>query len=165
MTATVRSTLVLLALAASARAQAPDNVRPTVLREIGFDQKLGDKVPLDVPFRDEAGNEVRLRDYFTAGRPVVLNLVYFDCPMLCTVTLSGMASALKELRFDAGQEFEVVTLSFDPKEGPEQAAAQKARFLARYQRPGAEKGWHFLTGEAAAIHRITKAVGFRYVWD
>jgi protein SCO1/2 len=124
-------------------------VRPSILREIGFDQKLGEPVPLDTPFRDEEGKAVRLRDYFSSGRPVVLNLVYFDCPMLCTVTLSGMASALKELRFDAGKEFEVVTISFDPKEGPEQAAAQKARFMARYKRPGAAKGWHFLTGSRA----------------
>jgi protein SCO1/2 len=152
-------------LAVPASGQQPDNVKPTILREIGFDQKLGDELPLDVPFRDETGKAVRLRDYFTAGRPVVLNLVYFDCPMLCTVTLSGMASALKELRFDAGREFEVVTISFDPKEGPAQAAAQKARFMARYARPQAEGGWHFLTGEPGAIHRVTKAVGFRYVWD
>jgi len=153
-------------LAASAAfAQTPDNVRPTILREIGFDQKLGDDLPLDTPFRDEAGRAVRLRDYFSAGKPVILNLVYFDCPMLCTVTLSGMASALKEMTFDAGREFEVVTISFDPKEGPAQAAAQKARFMERYKRPQAEKGWHFLTGEIGAIHRVTKAVGFRYVWD
>jgi protein SCO1/2 len=152
-------------LPSSLLAQVPDNVRPTILREIGFDQKLGDVVPLDTPFRDETGKAVRLRDYFSSGRPVVLNLVYFDCPMLCTVTLSGMASALKELRFDAGKEFEVVTVSFDPKEGPEQAAAKKAQFMARYKRPEAEKGWHFLTGEPGAIHKVTKAVGFRYVWD
>ncbi len=166
-----RAPLVALLFAALAvspgplRAQPPDNVKPTILREIGFDQNLGDTVPLDVPFRDETGKAVRLRDYFASGRPVVLNLVYYDCPMLCTVTLSGMASALKELRFDAGKEFEVVTLSFDPKEGPEQAAAKKAQFMARYGRPEAEKGWHFLTGELGAIHRVTKAVGFRYVWD
>jgi protein SCO1/2 len=160
--------LLFAALAASPGplwAQQPDNVKPTILREIGFDQNLGDTVPLDVPFRDETGKAVRLRDYFTSGRPVVLNLVYYDCPMLCTVTLSGMASALKELRFDAGKEFEVITLSFDPQEGPEQAAAKKAQFMARYKRPEAEKGWHFLTGELSAIHRVTKAVGFRYVWD
>lgn len=157
--------LLAALLPPSLPAQTADNVRPTILREIGFDQKLGEEVPLDTPFRDETGKAVRLGDYFTSGRPVVLNLVYFDCPMLCTVTLSGMASALKELRFDAGREFEVVTISFDPKEGPEQAAAQKARFMARYKRPEAEKGWHFLTGEPGAIHRITKAVGFRYVWD
>ena len=154
--------LALLALAVPGRAQG--NERPTILRDIGFDQKLGDRIPLDTPFRDETGRPVRLADYFR-GKPVVMNLVYFDCPMLCTVTLSGMASALKELSFDAGKEFEVVTISFDPKEGKEQAAAKKKQFLARYARPGAEKGWHFLTGEIGSIHRITQAVGFRYVWD
>jgi protein SCO1/2 len=157
--------LLLPLLGVPVSAEAPDNVRPTIFREIGFDQKLGEKVPLDVPFRDETGRAVRLGDYFSAGRPVVLNLVYFDCPMLCTVTLAGMASALKEMSFDAGKEFEVVTISFDPKEGPEQAAAKKAQFMARYKRPQAEKGWHFLTGEVGAVQRITKAVGFRYVWD
>jgi protein SCO1/2 len=159
------SALLAALLPARAPAQTPDNVRPTVLREIGFDQNLGEHIPLDLPFRDETGRPVKLRDYFTAGKPVVLNLVYFECPMLCTVTLSGMASALKELRFDAGKEFEVVTISFDPREGPAQAAAQKARFMARYKRPEAEKGWHFLTGDSPAIQRIAKAVGFRYVWD
>jgi protein SCO1 len=156
-----------LALAASvpALAQRPDNERPTILRDIGFDQELGEKVPLDVPFRDETGKVVRLGEYFSAGKPVVLNLVYYDCPMLCTVTLSGMASALKEMTFDAGREFEVVTISFDPREGPPQAAAKKREFMARYKRPQAEKGWHFLTGEAPSVNRITKAVGFRYTWD
>jgi protein SCO1/2 len=154
-----------LAVAAPAAAQRPDNVKPTILREIGFEQKLGESVPLDVPFKDETGRDVRLRDYFSGGKPVVLNLVYYDCPMLCTVTLGGMASALKELTFDPGKEFEVVTIGFDPKEGPEQAAAKKREFMARYKRPHAEKGWHFLTGELASIHRVTKAVGFRYVWD
>jgi protein SCO1/2 len=151
-------------LAGCAAARAGDNERPTILRDIGFDQKLGDRIPLDTPFHDEAGRAVRLADYFR-GKPVVMNLVYFDCPMLCTVTLSGMASALKELSWDAGNEFEVITISFDPKEGPEQAAAKKKEFMARYKRPGAEKGWHFLTGDIGAIRRITQAVGFRYVWD
>jgi len=156
--------LLALLLAAALPARAEDNERPTILREIGFDQNLGDALPLDTPFRDESGRAVRLRDYFR-GKPVVLNLVYFDCPMLCTVTLNGMASALKELSFDVGKEFEVVTISFDPKEGPAQAAAKKREFLARYKRGGAENGWHFLTGEVAAIHTVTKAVGFRYVYD
>lgn len=154
--------VALLALALPARAQS--NERPTILRDIGFDQKLGDWIPLDTSFRDETGRAVRLADYFR-GKPVVMNLVYFDCPMLCTVTLSGMASALKELSWDAGKEFEVVTISFDPKEGPEQAAARKKQFMARYERPAAEAGWHFLTGDIGAIHLITQAVGFRYVWD
>jgi protein SCO1/2 len=157
--------LALLAAPLSALAQTPDNVRPTILRDIGFDQRLGETVPLDLPFRDETGKAVRLGDYFAGGKPVVLNLVYYDCPMLCTVTLSGMASALKEMSFDAGKEFEVVTISFDSREGPEQAAAKKREFMARYKRPHAEKGWHFLTGEPPSINRITKAVGFRYTWD
>jgi len=156
--------LAVIALAASVAARAQSNERPTILRDIGFDQKLGDRIPMETPFRDETGRAVRLGDYFR-GKPVVMNLVYFDCPMLCTVTLSGMASALKELSWDAGNEFEVITISFDPREGPEQAAAKKQQFMARYKRPAAEKGWHFLTGDIAAIRRITQAVGFRYVWD
>ena len=155
--------LGLVVCGVPARAQSA-NERPTILRDIGFDQKLGDRIPLDTPFRDETGKSVRLSDYF-GRKPVVMNLVYYDCPMLCIVTLSGMASALKELSWDAGQEFEVITISFDPKEGPEQAAAKKKEFMARYKRPAAEKGWHFLTGDIGAIHRITQAVGFRYVWD
>ena len=159
--------VALLALAfmtAGLPARAQVNERPTILRDIGFDQKLGDRIPLDTAFRDETGKAVRLGDYF-GGKPVVMNLVYFDCPMLCIVTLSGMASALKELSWDAGREFEVITISFDPNEGPEQAAAKKKQFMERYKRPAAEKGWHFLTGDIAAIRRITQAVGFRYVWD
>lgn len=156
--------LALGLLTAAVPARAQSNERPTILRDIGFDQKLGDRIPLDTAFRDETGKAVRLADYF-GRKPVVMNLVYFDCPMLCIVTLSGMASALKELSWDAGNEFEVVTISFDPKEGPEQAAAKKKQFMERYKRPAAEKGWHFLTGDIAAIHRITQAVGFRYVWD
>jgi len=156
--------LAAIILAGCSGARAGDNERPTILRDIGFDQKLGDHIPLDTPFRDEAGQAVRLADYFH-GKPVVMNLVYFNCPMLCTVTLSGMASALKELSWDAGNEFEVITISFDPRDGPEQAAAKKKEFMARYKRPAAEKGWHFLTGDIAAIRRITQAVGFRYVWD
>jgi protein SCO1/2 len=95
----------------------------------------------------------------------VLTLVYYACPMLCTVTLNGLASALDLVSFDVGKQFEVVTVSFDPREGPELATAKKRAHLARYKRPGAERGWHFLTGEAASIERLTRAVGFRYVWD
>ena len=145
-------------------AAAPTGERPTILRDIGFDQKLGEPLPKGAVFRDEAGNRVRLGDYFR-GKPVILNLVYYDCPMLCTVTLNGMASALNEIGFLVGREFEVVTISFDPKEGPEQAAARKRFFLSRYKHPGGEAGWHFLTGEIASIHLVTEAVGFRYVYD
>ncbi len=137
---------------------------PRILRDVGFDQHLGDMVPLDAVFRDESGRAVKLGDYF-GRRPVVLSLAYYECPMLCTLTLNGLASALDVLAFDPGRDFEVVTVSFEPKETPELAAAKKAAYLRRYKRPGAAAAWHFLTGDAEAIRRLTGAVGFRYVWD
>jgi len=152
---------LLVLLASSARAE---DQRPSALREVGFDQKLGGALPLDAVFRDEAGRSVRLGDYF-GRRPVVLNLVYYDCPMLCTVSLNGLASALDVLSFAPGREFELVTISFDPKETPALAAAKKKVYLSRYKRPGAEAGWHFLTGDREAISAVTGAVGFRYAWD
>lgn len=140
------------------------NEKPSLLREIGFDQKLGNALPLDAPFVDETGAAVRLGDYF-GKRPVVLTLVYFDCPMLCTISLNGLTSALDILPFEPGREFELVSISFDPKERPAQAAARKKLQLARYKRPSAASGWHFLTGSPESIDRVTKAVGFRYAWD
>ena len=152
---------VLLAAAPSGRAEGQ---RPPILREIGFDQHLGDSVPLELMFRDEGGANVRLGDYF-GKKPVVLSLNYYACPMLCTVTLNGLASALDIISMSAGKEFEVVTVSFDPSETPRLAAAKKRVYLERYKRPGAAEGWHFLTGDAAPIAALTKAVGFRYAWD
>lgn len=137
---------------------------PPALREVGFDQNLGAALPLAAAFRDEAGKAVRLSDYF-GKRPVVLSLVYYECPMLCTLTLNGLASAMGVLSFDAGREYEVVTVSFEPKETPQLAAAKKKAYLGRYKRPGAEQGWHFLTGDEAAVRALTRAVGFRYAWD
>jgi protein SCO1 len=137
---------------------------PDALREVGFDQNLGERLPLDVALRDESGREVRLRDYF-GSKPVALSLVYFDCPMLCTVSLSGLASALEVVSFLPGREFELLTISFDSREKPSLAAHKKKAYLARLKRPGAEAGWHFLTGDKSALDAITKAVGFRYAWD
>ena len=156
----------LAALALSAAASANPRVleAPTALKEVGFDQNLGATVPLAARFFDETGREVTLGDYF-GKRPVVLNLVYFDCPMLCTVSLNGLESALQVLSFLPGREFELVTISFDAKEGPTLAAQKKRAHLARLQRPGAEAGWHFLTGGPAAIQAVSRAVGFRYAWD
>jgi protein SCO1/2 len=153
--------LALVLLGGSAAAQ---DGRPPALREVGFDQRLGETVPLDIELRDEAGRSVRLGDYF-GRKPVVLALVYYDCPMLCTLTLNGLASALAVLPFDAGREFEIVTVSFEPRETPALAAAKKQAYLRRYQRPGAALGWHFLTGEPESTRRLTEAVGFRYAWD
>jgi protein SCO1/2 len=137
---------------------------PGVLQEVGWDQKLGGTLPLGLAFRDESGKLVRLGDYF-GTKPVVLSLVYYQCPMLCTLSLNGLAGALEVLSFVPGQEFEVVTVSFDPAEGPVLAAAKKKTYLARYKRSEAQKGWHFLTGSKESIDALTRATGFRYVWD
>ena len=139
----------------------PKTGRPPVLRDVGFDQKLGEAVPLDIAFRDERGRPVELGDYL-GKRPVVLLPAYYSCPMLCPLTIEGTARALKTLAFDAGREFEVVVFSFDPEDAPEAAARQKAAALARYGRDGAEEGWHFLTGSAESIRRLTGAIGYRY---
>ena len=154
--------LALLALFACGApvARAEDGL-PGVLSEVGIDQRLNEQVPLDLPFRDEQGAEVRLGDYF-GERPVILALAYYECPMLCTLVLNGLVKALKVLTFDPGREFEIVTVSIDPSETPALAAAKKATHLKEYDRPGAAAGWHFLTGDAPAIEQLARAVGFRY---
>jgi protein SCO1/2 len=156
--------LLAAALALSAQVSAAQEGRPPALREVGFDQHLGETLPLDLAFRDETGRAVRLGDYF-GKRPVVLSLVYYECPMLCTLTLNGLVSALGVLPWTPGQEFELVTVSFDPRETPAQATAKKKAYLGRYHKPEAAAGWHFLTGDEAALRALTKAVGFRYAWD
>ncbi len=137
---------------------------PAPLREIGFDQNLDQRIPLDTPFRDESGRGVRIGDYF-GRRPVVLLFAYYDCPMLCTQVINGLASALDVLSLRPGEDFEIVTVSFDPHDTPATATAKKAGYIARYKQPGAAAAWHFLTGDQPAIDRLTKAAGFRYVWD
>ena len=170
MSARVLLIVLLAAAPATAAAQPataagqPAAVRPAILREIGFDQRLGETLPLDIALRDEAGNAVRLGDFF-GPRPVVLTLVYYECPMLCTLTLNSLSSALATLSFDIGREFDVVTVSFDPREKPPLAAGKKKAYVSRYGRPGAETGWHFLTGDPESLARLTSAVGFRYQWD
>ena len=142
----------------------PASEMPRLLTEIGLDQRLDERLPLDLPFRDEQGREVTLAQYF-GGRPVILTLVYYECPMLCTQVLNGLVSALGVLEFSIGEEYDVVTISFDPGETPELAAAKKAAYVERYDRPGAERGWHFLTGGPRSIAAITEAVGFRYAYN
>jgi protein SCO1/2 len=151
--------VVATLLASAARADE----RPAALRDVAFAQRLGVQVPLDVPFRDETGAAVTLRRY--AGKPVLLVPAYYTCPMLCTLVLNGVVSALRALPFDAGSEFTVVTFSFDPNDGPEAAAAKRATYLGEYRRPGAEGGWHFLTGDAASIAALTDAIGFHATYD
>jgi protein SCO1/2 len=137
---------------------------PAPLRDVGIDQKLDAQVPLDLGFRDDTGRTVKLADYF-GSKPVILALVYYDCPMLCTQVLNGLAGSLKALTLNAGEEFLVLTVSFDPRETPELAAGKKKSYLAHYSRPGAAAGWHFLTGSESSIESLTRAVGFRYRYD
>jgi protein SCO1/2 len=154
--------IVALLLCAATAASAADT-RPAALQDVGIDQRLNEPVPLDLVFHDESGAPVRLGTYF-GSKPVILALAYYECPMLCTLVLNGLASAMKVLSFDAGKEFEVVTVSFNPADTPALAAAKKQTYLKAYGRPGADAGWHFLTGDAAAIAQLTRAVGFRYKW-
>jgi protein SCO1/2 len=137
---------------------------PAALRSIGFDQNIDQHVPLDTTFRDEAGKTVRLGDYF-GKRPVVMVFAYYDCPMLCTQVINGLSSALGVLSLNPGEDFEIVTVSFNPHDTPATATAKKAIYLERYKRPGASDGWHFLTGDQPEIDRLTSAAGFRYAWD
>jgi protein SCO1/2 len=145
-------------------AALPSNVVPGVLGTVAFEQRLNEQLPLDLPFRDENGKAVKLGDYF-GRKPVVLSFVYYECPMLCTQVLNGLESALGVLDESVGDEFEVVTVSFDARETPALASGKKKAYLERYQRDGAEQGWHFLTGEQASIDALTKAAGFSYAWD
>ena len=150
----------------SAGPQRPDaaHQKPAVLKQVGIDQKIGQQLPLDLTFKDEAGRDVRLGEYFT-GRPVVLALAYYDCPMLCTQVLNGMTGALKTLSFDAGKDFEVVVVSIDPKDNYQIAAHKKASYVEHYGRPQTAAGWHFLTGAESSIKPLAGALGFRYVYD
>jgi protein SCO1 len=142
----------------------PANVRPPGLKNVGIEQHLDEQIPPELTFRDESGKSVRLGDYF-GKKPVILNLVYYQCPMLCGEVLSGLESALRVLKFDIGKEFNVLTVSFDPHETPDMATKKKAEFLKRYGRPGAADGWHFLTGPQESIDALTKAAGFQYQYD
>ena len=137
---------------------------PVALQNVRFDQKLDARLPLDATFKDEDGRQVALGDYF-GTRPVVLAFVYYECPMLCTQVLNGLVSGLSVLDQTVGKEFDVVAISFDARETSVMAAAKKAAYLDRYGRPGAERGWHFLTGDEGNIRRVTDTAGFHYAWD
>ncbi len=140
-------------------------VDPASLKEIGIDQHLNEQLPLDVQLKDEDGNTVRLGDYFKKGRPVILTFVYYQCPMLCSEVLSGLGSAMDVMKFTAGNEYEVVTVSVDPRDTPQVAKEKKASYLKEYNRPGSDDGWHFLTGDPQNVARLAKAAGWKYRWD
>ena len=135
-----------------------------VRKKLTFDQKLDEQAPLDLQFADETGKTVKLGDYF-GKKPVILVLAYYRCPMLCTAVLTGLNDAMREIPFTVGKEFNVLTVSFDPRETPELAAKKKENYVANYGRPGAAEGWHFLTGKQDAIDKLTEAVGFHYEYD
>jgi len=141
---------------------------PLALRDIGIEQRLNEQVPLDLNFRDEAGQTVRLGDYF-GKRPVVVSLVYYNCPKLCNLVLNGLVGGVKTLPYTVGKEFDVVTVSFDPREGAADATAKKQLVRHDYGRAGDaasfDAGWHFLTGDKAAIDALASAVGFKYAFD
>jgi protein SCO1 len=157
--------LVLAALVVGAAPPlAGQTSMPSPAKDVGFDQRLGEPLPLDAVFRDETGKAVKLGDYF-GRKPVLLSLVYYECPMLCGMATEGLIRSLKVLNMSAGQEFDVLTVSFDAREGADLAAGKKKHVMAAYGRATAHEGWHFLTGDQSSIDRLTRAVGFRYVWD
>src|SRR5690242_1165362 len=165
--------LMFLAILFSARragAQLDDapvqsaGIRPALLRDVGLDQKLGNAIPLDLTFRDEHGSPVQLRHFF-GEKPVVLTLVYYQCPMLCTEVLNGLLRSAKELPLEIGKDFTIVTVSIDPTERPILANVKHELYTGLYGRPGGPRGWHFLTGDETQIKLLAQAVGFRYAYD
>ena len=161
--------LVLSAAAASAQT-APSNVGPAsqglppILQNVGFEPTLNAHLPLDLAFRDETGRAVQLQDYFTK-RPVLLALVYYGCPMLCDQLEEGVVGSLRMLSFTPGRDYEVVFVSFDPRESPDMAAQKKALAMKQFHRPETADGWHYLTGSKESIDALTKAANFRYTFD
>ena len=162
--------VAFLALASGAAAQLASDpmqsvgVRPELLKQVGIDQKLNQSIPLDLTFRDENGANVQLGQFF-GQKPVILTLVYYNCPMLCTQVLNGVESSLKELSTDIGNQYDVVTISIDPTESHVLAKTKKEMYVGMYGRPGAAQGWHFLTGDEPQIKQLADAVGFRYAYD
>jgi protein SCO1 len=144
------------------QAKPPQGLDP-ILTNVGVDQKLNSQIPLEAKFRDENGQPVVLKQYF--DKPVILTLVYYTCPMLCSEVLNGTVSSLKPVKFDVGKEFNVVTISIDPKDTPGAAMGKKKMMMARYGRHGADQGWHFLTGDKENIDAVAKAVGWKYAYD
>jgi protein SCO1/2 len=168
--AALATTFVALALASSAAAQLASDpmqsvgISPDLLKQVGIDQNLNQPIPLNLAFRDENGKTVQLNEYF-GQKPVILTLVYYNCPMLCTQILNGVESGLKELPIDIGNQFNVVTVSIDPTDTHVLASAKQEMYTGMYGRPGAAQGWHFLTGDEPQIKQLAAAAGFRYAYD
>jgi protein SCO1/2 len=135
-----------------------------VIKKVRLDQKMNAQVPLNLTFRDETGKAVQLHEYFR-GKPVMLNLIQYRCTMLCSQEMNVLAASLQEMTFDVGKQFTVITLSIDARESPDLASAYREGYLKAYDRPGAEAGWHFLTGDEASIQRLADAIGFHFTYD
>ena len=167
-----RTLIALWAVSTPVRAQglAPDDAgdpakaKPGLLSQVGIDQHLNQQIPLHLVFNDESGRDVQLGEFF-GKRPVILAMVYYECPMLCTQVLNGLVSALGVINFDVGREFDVVAVSINPRETPGLAAQKKQAYVDRYKRPQSTAGWHFLTGKEENIKQLAAAVGFRYAFD
>lgn len=156
--------LILTSLVSAVVLTAQPYGRPPALRNVGIEQKLNHQVPLDLTFADETGRPVRLGEYFH-GRPVVLSLVYYKCPMLCNLVMNGELRSFRQLELSLGKDYEALTVSFDPGETPALAAEKKATYVDKYNRPGAAGAWHFLTGKQDQISALADSVGFHYAWD
>ncbi len=165
MTSAGRFIFAAAILAVCLRPASAQLNNPKFTDGVTINQKLGQQVPLDLVFKDESGKSVKLADYFDGKHPVILTLVYFGCPNLCTLELNDLTRSMNGMDLSAGDDFQVLTVSFDPKESPALAADKKETYLQSYRRPNAAQGWHFLTGDQASIHALTDAVGFRYKWD
>lgn len=161
---------LLLGVLAAGAQTVPGNAGPAsqglppILQNVGFEPTLNARLPLDLTFRDETGQNVQLRDYFSQ-RPVLLAFVYYGCPMLCDELEKGVVGSLRVLSFNPGRDYEVVFVSFDPRESPEMAAEKKASAMKEFHRPATANGWHFLTGREESIEALTKAANFRYSFD
>jgi protein SCO1/2 len=159
-------TAMLLALIAGASFStgAHQATTPAILSKVGITQNLNARIPPDLVFRDETGKSVRIGDFF-GQKPIVLSLVYFDCPALCTEVLNGELRTMKAISLDLGKDFDAVTVSFEPKDTPALAKAKRDVYAGQYGRPGAADHWHFLTGEQQSIDALTEVAGFRYAYD
>lgn len=156
--------VLILACAVPVSAQLADQV-PAQLEEVGVEEHLDAKLPMNLEFRDEYGAVVTLSDYFDGTKPVILTLNYYKCPMLCGLQLNGLLDGLIDLDWTPGQEFELVTVSINPLETPALANEKKQNYMKRYERPSAAKGWHFLTGREAEIRQLASTLGFGYTYD
>lgn len=154
----------VLAAALAATGSAQQYGLPAMVRGVGIDQNLNAQIPLELTFKDESGQIVRLGQYFRQ-KPVVLALVYYECPMLCDMVLNGLTHSMEQISLNLGADFDVVTVSFNPHETWQLAASKKANYVEKYQRKGAAEGWHFLTGEEANIQKLAETAGFHYKYD